>query len=135
MNRQILRVATGFLISITLFAAAGMLRSESPLLHGGVRFDPPTLIVDRDASGFVQSMINVYADHGDSIRLTGATGSCSCASASVQRPLMHDTTAAKIFVQINAKHFKDSINTVQFTVNHSGSPRPAMFNVIVRCKP
>lgn len=104
------------------------------IIHGGVRFDPPSLVVDRDSSGFVQSMVKLYSDHGDSIRVTGVSGSCGCASASVQRPLMHDTTAAKIYVQINAKHFTDSVNTVLYTVTHSGSSKPAVFSVVVHCK-
>ncbi|MFM8772181.1 MAG: hypothetical protein ACKOE4_09235 [Candidatus Kapaibacterium sp.] len=120
-------LATIFLSSVT---AGG-----NPVMHGGVRFDPPTLVVDRDSSGFVQSMIKLYSDHGDSIRVTGVSGSCGCASASVQRPLMHDTTPAKIYVQINAKHFTDTLNTVLYTVNHTGSSKPAVLSVIVRCKP
>ncbi|MEY3385334.1 MAG: hypothetical protein RIR53_145 [Bacteroidota bacterium] len=103
--------------------------------HGGVRFDPPSLVVQRDSTGFVQSMIRIYSDHGDSIRVSGVSGSCGCASASVQRPLMYDTTPAKIYVMIDARHFKDSVNTVQYMINHSGNPRPAVYNVIVRCKP
>ncbi|MBU3678032.1 MAG: hypothetical protein FGM32_00305 [Candidatus Kapabacteria bacterium] len=122
-------VATVATMLLTFVASGG-----NPVFHGGVRIDPPTLIVDRDASGFVQSMIKLYSDHGDSIRVTGVSGSCGCASASVQRPLMHDTTPAKIYVQINAKHFTDSLNTVLYTVNHTGSSKPAVLSVIVRCK-
>ena len=127
--------ARTFLVAIaaTLSLTSASSGSES-IVHGGVRFEPPTLVVDRDSSGFVQSMIKLYSDHGDSIRVTGVSGSCGCASASVQRPLMHDTTAAKIYVQINAKHFTDSVNTVLYTVTHSGSSKPAVFSVVVRCK-
>lgn len=133
MTRHLIRFVaplTGFML---IALACVTLLGHAP--HGGVRFDPPTLIVDRDSTGFVQSMIKLYSDHGDSIRLTGVTGSCGCASGSVQRPLMHDTTPAKIFVQINAKHFKDSVNTVLYTVSHTGSAKPAVFSVVVRCKP
>ncbi|MBU3698657.1 MAG: hypothetical protein FGM33_01415 [Candidatus Kapabacteria bacterium] len=127
---------TVFVLAMTLILANNSgSAGGSPRPHGGVRFDPPTLVVTRDSTGFVQSMVRVYSDHGDSIRVMGVSGSCGCASASVQRPLMHDTTPAKIYVMIDARHFKDSINTVQYTVNHSGSSRPAMFNVSVRCKP
>lgn len=122
-------VALSATIFLTSVASGGY-----PVIHGGVRFDPPTLVVDRDSSGFVQSMIKLYSDHGDSIRVTGVSGSCGCASASVQRPLMHDTTPAKIYVQINAKHFTDSLNTVLYTVTHTGSSKPAVLSVIVRCK-
>jgi hypothetical protein len=48
---------------------------------------------------------------------------------------MFDSTPAKIFVQINAKHFTDSVNTVLYTISHSGSSKPAVFSVVVRCKP
>jgi hypothetical protein len=122
-------------IFVILLAALAYVSSRGHVPHGGIRFDPPTLIVDRDSTGFVQSMIKLYSDHGDSIRLTGVSGSCGCASASVQRPLMFDSTPAKIFVQINAKHFKDSVNTVLYTISHSGSTKPAVFSVVVRCKP
>lgn len=122
------------LSATTLFLVARNSAEYVEPAHGGVRFDPPTLLIDRDASGYVQSMVRLYSAHGDSIRITNVSGSCSCASASVQRPLMADTTPGKIFVQINAKHFKDSINTVLYTVSHTGSSTPSVFTVIVRCK-
>ena len=122
------------LSATTLFLVARNSVEYAEPMHGGVRFEPSTLIVDRDSSGYVQSMVRLYSAHGDSIRITNVSGSCSCASASVQRPLMADTTPAKVFVQINAKHFKDSINTVLYTVRHTGSTTPSVFTVIVRCK-
>lgn len=134
MHVRFREAATVVVIALILSTHIG-LAGGGPKPHGGVRFEPPTLIVTRDSTGFVQSMVRVYSDHGDTIRVTNVSGSCGCASASVQRPLMHDTTPAKIYVMIDARHFKDSINTVQYTVNHSGSSRPAMFNVSIRCKP
>lgn len=119
--------------SLILGAGNSIERPAAP--HGGVRFDPPAMIVDRDSSGFVQRMIGVYSDHGDSIRILGVNGSCSCASASVQRPLLHDSAPGKIYLQINARHFTDTLNTVLFTVNHTGGSSPSVYSVSVRCKP
>lgn len=133
MTRKLTRCMLPLTVSVLIAVAYVTSAGHTP--HGGIRFEPPALIVDRDSSGFVQSMIKLYSDHGDSIRLTGVSGSCGCASASVQRPLMYDTTPAKIFVQINARHFKDTINTVLYTISHTGSAKPAVFSVSVRCKP
>jgi hypothetical protein len=98
-----------------------------------LRFEPETLRVDRDASGYVQAMVPVFAAGQDTIRLTGIAGSCGCASASIQRAVATKDTPAKFYCAINAKHFKDSLNTVEYTVTHSGANSPARYFVVVRC--
>ncbi len=97
-----------------------------------LRFDPPVVSVVRDSAGYVQAMVRVYNDKGDTVRLTGVKGSCGCASASVQRPLMHDSTPARFYLAINAKHFTDTLNYVDFTIDHTGSGSPATYRVVVR---
>lgn len=124
---------------IALLLALGMLlalprqehRPQAPFL----RFEPETLRVDRDASGYVQAMVPVYSSGADTVRLTGITGSCGCASASIQRAIATRDTPAKIFCAINAKHFKDSVNTVEYTITHSGANSPVRYFVVVRCVP
>lgn len=98
-----------------------------------LRFEPETLRVDRDASGYVQAMVPVFAAGQDTIRLTGIAGSCGCASASIQRAVATKDTPAKFYCAINAKHFKDSLNTVEYTITHSGANSPARYFVVVRC--
>lgn len=98
-----------------------------------LRFEPETLRVDRDASGYVQAMVPVFAAGQDTIRLTGIAGSCGCASASIQRAVATKDAPAKFYCAINAKHFKDSLNTVEYTVTHSGANSPARYFVVVRC--
>ncbi|MFN5875444.1 MAG: hypothetical protein ACK45E_04135 [Ignavibacteria bacterium] len=104
-------------------------RLPAPVL----RFEPETLRVDRDASGYVQAMVPVYAAGQDTLRLTGITGSCGCASASIQRAIATKDNPAKFYCAINAKHFKDSLNTVEYTITHSGPNSPARYFVVVRC--
>jgi hypothetical protein len=98
-----------------------------------LKFEPETLRVDRDASGYVQAMIPVYAAGADTIRLTGIQGSCGCASASIQRAVATKDTPAKFYCAINAKHFADSLNTVEYTITHSGANSPTRYFVVVRC--
>ncbi len=98
-----------------------------------LRFEPETLRVYRDASGYVQAMVPVFAAGQDTIRLTGIAGSCGCASASIQRAVATKDTPAKFYCAINAKHIKDSLNTVEYTVTHSGANSPARYFVVVRC--
>lgn len=97
-----------------------------------LRFDPPVVSVVRDSTGFVQAMVRVYNDIGDTVRLTGVKGSCGCANASVQRPVMHDSTPARLYLAINAKHFTDSLNYVDYTIDHTGSGSPATYRVVIR---
>lgn len=97
-----------------------------------LRFDPPVVSVVRDSAGYVQAMVRVYSDKGDTVRLTRVTGSCGCASASVQRPLMYDSTPARLYLAINAKHFTDTLNYVDYTIDHTGSGSPATYRVVVR---
>lgn len=104
-------------------------RLPAPVL----RFEPETLRVDRDASGYAQAMVPVYAAGQDTLRLTGITGSCGCASASIQRAIATKDNPAKFYCAINAKHFKDSLNTVEYTITHSGPNSPARYFVVVRC--
>jgi hypothetical protein len=98
-----------------------------------LRFEPETLRVDRDASGYVQAMVPVYSATTDTIRLTGIQGSCGCASASIQRAVATRDTPAKFYCAINAKHFTDSLNTVEYTITHSGANSPSRYFVVVRC--
>lgn len=98
-----------------------------------LRFEPETLRVDRDASGYVQAMVPVYASGQDTVRLTGISGSCGCASASIQRAVATKETPARFYLAINAKHFKDTLNTVEYTITHDGANSPALYYVVVRC--
>lgn len=100
-------------------------------LHQPIRFDPQSISVERDSTGFVQAMVRLYSTTGDTIRITDVQGSCGCATASVQRPIASDTTPAKIYIGVNAKHFTDSLNNVDFTVSHTGPHSPAMYRVVV----
>lgn len=77
-------------------------------------------------------MVRVFNPAGDTIRLTNIKGSCGCANASVQRPVMHDSTPARIYLAINAKHFTDTLNYVDYTIDHTGSSTPATYRVVVR---
>lgn len=97
-----------------------------------LRFQPETLRVDRDTTGYVQAMIPVFA-LSDTLRLTGIQGSCACASASIQRSIVTSNTPGKIYIAINAKHFKDTLNTVTYTITHNGANSPARYLVMVRC--
>ena len=98
-------------------------------------FEPTTLDVVRDSTGYVQQMIKFRSSTGDTIRVLSVNGSCRCANGSVQRPFTHDSTAGKIYLAINAKHFTDSVNYVDYTVGHTGANSPSMFRVVVRVKP
>jgi hypothetical protein len=100
-----------------------------------VVFDPPILEVTRDSTGYVQKMISVRSSTGDTVRLLSINGSCRCATGSVQRPIAHDTTAGKIFLAINAKHFTDSVNYVDYTIGHSGANSPSVYRVVIRVDP
>ncbi len=112
------------LVTLTVLTIAGTAPS--------VRFDPPVISVVRDSTGFVQAMVRMYSVKGDTIRITGVKGSCGCASASIQRPIAHDSTPAKIYIGVNAKHFTDSLNYVDFTVSHTGAGSPTGYRVVVR---
>lgn len=97
-----------------------------------VRFEPQIIDVVRDSTGYVQAMINLFSVTGDSIRITAVKGSCGCANASVQRPVMHDSVPGKVYLAINAHHFVDSANYVDYTISHTGANSPASYRVIVR---
>lgn len=111
----------------TAFMSAGNEQQRASL-----RFDPPVVSVVRDSTGFVQAMVRVYSSNGDTVRLTNIKGSCGCANASVQRPMAHDSTPARIYLAINAKHFTDSLNYVDYTIDHTGTGSPASYRVVVR---
>lgn len=119
-------------MNLTLIVAATLL-----LATGGqpsLRFWPPVVDVVRDSTGYVQTMVSLYSVSGDSVRLTRVDGSCKCANGSVQRPVAYDSVPAKIYLAINAKHFVDSVNYVDYTIHHTGSDSPTMYRVLVRLK-
>lgn len=115
-------------VVLFLFGCASLANSQ----EDAVRFWPPVVDVVRDSTGYVQTMISVYSVDGDSVRLTSVQGSCKCANGTVQRPVAVDTTAAKIYLAINAKHFVDPVNYVDYTIHHTGSKAPSHYRVIVR---
>jgi len=96
-----------------------------------VTFKPVALDVVRDSTGFVQAMIEFYSLSGDSLKLTAIEGSCRCATASVQRPLAHDSIPGKFFVQINAQHFTDPVNYVDFALTTSPATQ-TVFRAVIR---
>lgn len=118
-------------ILITLLVALGYAPQQTKP-PASVRFDPPVVSVVRDSTGFVQAMVNMFSVAGDSIRITGIKGSCGCANASVQRPVMTDSIPGRIYLAINAGHFTDSLNYVDYTITHTGSGSPAGYRVVVR---
>jgi len=97
-----------------------------------VRFEPQIVDVVRDSTGYVQAMINLFSVTGDSIRITAVKGSCGCANASVQRPIMHDSVPGRVYLAINAHHFVDSANYVDYSISHTGANSPISYRVIVR---
>lgn len=119
-----------------LLATAACLMLCIPLVssvkaHDDLAFYPPVLDVTRDSSGFVQQLIHFASVSGDSVRITRVEGSCRCATGSVQRSLAYDTVQGKMYLGINAQHFVDSLNYVDYTIHHTGSHSPQMFRVIV----
>lgn len=100
-----------------------------------IRFSPEVLVVTRDSTGYVQSMIEFYSLAGDSLRLEGIEATCKCGTASVQRPFAKDSIAGKFFVQINAKHFVDPVNYVDYTLHIGPAGHTEHFRVVVYLKP
>lgn len=105
--------------------------NKATFAHDALLFYPPVLEVERDSTGFIQQMIFFGSSSGDSVHITRIEGSCRCATATVQRSLAHDTVQGKFYLGINAKHFVDSLNYVDYTVHHTGTDSPQMFRVIV----
>ena len=99
---------------------------------GELSFDPPLIDVVRDSTGFVQTLVKFRSVYGDTIRITSINGSCKCAMGTVQRPMAYDTLPGTIYLGINAKHFTDTLNYVDYTIAHTGSDKPSMYRVIVR---
>lgn len=124
-----------FFINVALFVALSATHVDKPQIAARLEFEPASIDVVRDSTGYIQQMIRFYSSSGDSVRVTSVNGSCRCANGSVQRPIAHDSTAGKIYLAINAKHFTDSVNYVDFTVGHTGDNSPSMFRVVVRIKP
>lgn len=122
------------LLIVLVVSAAVNVYSTDPQVPTVV-FEPPTLEVTRDSTGYVQQMISVRSSTGDTVRLLSINGSCRCANGSVQRPIAHDTTAGKVFLAINAKHFTDSVNYVDYTIGHTGANSPSVYRVVIRVKP
>ena len=124
-----------FFINVALFVAISATHVDKPQTAARLEFEPASIDVVRDSTGYIQQMIRFYSTSGDTVRVTSVNGSCRCANGSVQRPIAHDSTAGKIYLAINAKHFTDSVNYVDFTVGHTGANSPSMFRVVVRIKP
>ena len=118
------------LVALVVFGSSLGAQTDPP--QPTLVFDPPVLEVVRDSSGWVQQMISMRSTTGDTVRLTSVAGSCRCATGTVQRPLAYDTVPAKIYIGINARHFEDSVNYVDYTIGHTGQEGSSTFRVVVR---
>lgn len=123
-----MKLFTWFVALFFAYTTAGSSQAEDLVFY------PPVLEVTRDSTGFIQYMLPFASVNGDSVLITRVEGSCRCATGSVQRPLAHDTVQGKVYLGINAKHFVDSLNYVDYTIQHSGPNSPQMFRVIVHVK-
>ena len=120
------------LMVIMVLVSVMLLGAQTDPPQPSLVFDPPVLEVVRDSSGWVQQMISMRSVSGDTIRLTSISGSCRCATGNVQRPLAYDTIPAKVYIGINAQHFEDSVNYVDYTIGHTGGEGSSVFRVVVR---
>ena len=117
---------------VVLFAILSLVFVAIATTAGEIAFEPAGMDVVRDSTGFVQAMIKFKSVDGDTVRVIGVSGSCRCAMGSVQRPLAHDSTMGAIYMGVNAQHFTDSVNYVDYTITHTGSDKPARFRITVR---
>jgi len=120
------------LVLIIVAAVISAFTPNSAPPQASLVFEPPVLDVVRDSSGWIQQMVSMRSVTGDTIRLTSINGSCRCATGNVQLPLAYDSMPAKVYVAINAQHFEDSVNYVDYTIGHTGSEGSSVFRVIVR---
>jgi hypothetical protein len=97
-----------------------------------LQFSPSGVDVVRDSSGFVQGLVKFTSTTGDSVRITSITGSCRCAMGTIQRPMAYDTLSGAFYFGINARHFTDSLNYVDYTIEHTGPSSPSHYRVVVR---
>jgi hypothetical protein len=93
--------------------------------------EKPAVTAYADTSGFAIGRLQFYNTGGGTLTVTGVKGSCACASASVQRATAVGMEAGEIRWGVNAKHLKDSVNNVDFTIHHTGDNSPTMFRVVV----
>jgi hypothetical protein len=93
--------------------------------------EKPAVTAYADTSGFAIGRLQFYNTGGGTLTVTGVKGSCACASASVQRSSATGMEAGEIRWGVNAKHLRDSVNNVDFTIHHNGDNSPTMFRVVV----
>lgn len=116
------------LLLICLTAVAAIPQEDPPVL----KLDPPALVVDADSAGFVVTRVKFVNTGGGTATVSSVTGSCGCASASVQRNHASGITYGELRLGINAQSFKDSLNNVDFTVHSNAKNSPSVIRVVVR---
>lgn len=116
------------LIATFLFAYASLTMQDTA---PHMTLEKPAVTAHADTTGFAIGRLQFYNTGGGTLTVTGVKGSCACASASVQRAYASGMEAGEIRWGVNAKHLKDSVNNVDFTIHHTGDNSPTMFRVVV----
>lgn len=88
-----------------------------------VRFDPPAMKLVADPAGFATARLYVVNNGADTLTIRKVTGSCGCATASVQRSTLPPGERGMLYLMINTKTMDNSTRSVRYTVETSaGAP-------------
>jgi Protein of unknown function (DUF1573) len=82
--------------------------------------EPERLVLKVDQYGFATSKLVVRNNTSDTARITSIKGSCGCAAANVQQPVMPPGGTGMVLLMINAKNADDVRNELEYVISLSG---------------
>lgn len=116
-------------IVVTLVLSAWI---QQPGDQPKMTFEPTSIETTPDSTGYVTQMINIRNTGGGVLTLTNVAGSCKCAGGSVQSNGVAADSTARVYLWINANHFTDTVNYVDYTIESNAFNSPAVFRIVVR---
>lgn len=97
-----------------------------------MRLVPPQLELHADSNGFAIGRIQVFNHGGEPLDIRRVITSCKCAAATVQKNPVYPLEVGEILVRVNTREWRDSLGTVELSIESNASPDPKTYTVQVR---
>ena len=92
---------------------------------------PKALTLTIDTSLWVMKQVQVLNRGGSALGISRVNSSCGCASATIMSNPVQPMEVGKLLVRINTQNMKDSVSTVEFTIESDASNSPFVYRVNV----
>lgn len=123
MNSILLRGVCCLSVVISVISTTQI--KASSIKDSLVRFEPNRIEATIDSTGFVQGYITVHnLSDTDTLKIPQITPSCYCGMSTILNSVIPPKEQGRIYLAVNTKEFKKTLNTVEYKVYTSFTSKP-----------